>query len=318
MSRLDEIRLMAKVARMYYDQGIRQHEITERLNIHQSKVSRMLKRAREENIVRISIATPAGFFPDLEDALESRFQLKEAVVVDSDGDEERVVRDLGAAAAFYVETTIKPQMIVGISSWSRSLFSMVEALHPSTAGAGGKVVQILGGVGRASTHYQATQLAQRLAGLIGASAVLLQAPGVVGSAEAKAVLVQDPAVKEAARLFAKLDLALVGIGSLEPSSLLAQSGNIFSVQERRQLHRSGAVGDICFQFIDKQGRQVESPLMERVIGIDLAMLKSSPRVVAIAGGESKVPAILASLKGKWINVLITDRITADRLISASA
>jgi DNA-binding transcriptional regulator LsrR (DeoR family) len=305
---------MAKVARMYYDQGIRQHEITERLNIHQSKVSRMLKRAREENIVRISIATPAGFFPDLEDALENRFQLKEAVVVDSDGDEERVVRDLGAAAAFYVETTIKPQMIIGISSWSRSLFSMVETLHPSTAGAGGTVVQILGGVGKASTHYQATLLAQRLAGLIGASPVLLQAPGVVGSAEAKAVLVQDPSVKEAARLFAKLDLALVGIGSLEPSSLLAQSGNIFSVQERRQLHRSGAVGDICFQFIDKQGQQVESPLMERVIGIDLAMLKSSPRVVAIAGGDSKVPAILASLKGKWINVLITDRITADRLI----
>src|SRR5271165_4085525 len=246
MSRLDEIRLMAKVARMYYDQGIRQQEITERLNIHQSKVSRMLKRAREANIVRISIATPAGFFPDLEDALENRFQLKEAVVVDSDGDEDRVVRDLGAAAAFYLENTLKPEMIIGISSWSRSLFSMVETLHPSNAGSGGKVVQILGGVGNASTQYQAMLLAQRLAGLIGASPVLLQAPGVVGSAEAKAVLVQDPAVEEAARLFRKLDLALVGIGSLEPSPLLASSGNIFSVQERKQLRRSGAVGDICF------------------------------------------------------------------------
>ncbi len=156
-------------------------------------------------------------FPELEDALESRFHLKEAVVVDSDGDEERVVRDLGAAAAFYFETTLKPEMIIGISSWSRSLFSMVETLHPNNAGAGGKVVQILGGVGNASTQYQAMLLAQRLAGLIGASPVLLQAPGVVGSAEAKAVLVQDPAVEEAARLFAKLDLALVGIGSLEPS-----------------------------------------------------------------------------------------------------
>ena len=218
MSRLDEIRLMAKVARMYYDQGIRQQEITERLNIHQSKVSRMLKRAREANIVRISVATPAGFFPDLEDALESRFQLKEAVVIDSDGDEERVVRDLGAAAAYYVETTIKPEMVIGISSWSRSLFSMVDTLHPSTAGAGGKVVQILGGVGNASTQYQAMLLAQRLAGLIGASPVLLQAPGVVGSPEAKAVLVRDAAVEGAAKLFSKLDLALVGIGSLEPSS----------------------------------------------------------------------------------------------------
>ena len=318
MSRLDEIRLMAKVARMYYDQGIRQQEITERLNIHQSKVSRMLKRAREANIVRISVATPAGFFPDLEDALESRFQLKEAVVVDSDGDEERVVRDLGAAAAYYVETTIKPEMVIGISSWSRSLFSMVETLHPSTAGAGGKVVQILGGVGNASTQYQAMLLAQRLAGLIGASPVLLQAPGVVGSPEAKAVLVRDAAVEGASKLFSKLDLALVGIGSLEPSHLLASSGNIFSPEERRQLRRAGAVGDICFQFIDKQGGPIDSPLMKRVIGIDLATLKSAPRVVGIAGGESKLTAVRASLKGKWINVLITDKRTAERLISAAS
>ncbi|MGA2535396.1 MAG: sugar-binding transcriptional regulator [Terracidiphilus sp.] len=316
MSRLDEIRLMAKVARMYYDQGIRQQEITERLNIHQSKVSRMLKRAREANIVRISVATPAGFFPDLEDALENRFKLKEAVVIDSDGDEERVVRDLGAAAAFYVETTIKPKMVIGISSWSRSLFSMVDTLHPSNAGADGKVVQILGGVGNASTQYQAMLLAQRLAGLIGASPVLLQAPGVVGSAEAKAVLIKDSAVELAARLFPKLDLALVGIGSLEPSALLASSGNIFSLDERRQLRRSGAVGDICFQFIDKHGQPVESPLMKRVIGIDLATLKTAPRVVGIAAGEAKIPAILASLKGRWINVLITDRRTSESLISA--
>jgi DNA-binding transcriptional regulator LsrR (DeoR family) len=314
MSRLDEIRLMAKVARMYFDQGIRQQEITERLNIHQSRISRMLKRAREANIVRISVTTPAGFFPELEEALERRFELKEAVVIDSDGDEERVVRDLGAAAAFYVETTVKPKMIIGISSWSRSLFSMVDVMHPNTAGAGGKVVQILGGVGSASTHYQAILLAQRLAGLVGASPVLLQAPGVVGSPEAKAVLARDSAVKEAARLFGKLDLALVGIGSLEPSPLLASSGNIFSGAEQRQLRNAGAVGDICFQFIDEKGKLVKSPLMDRVIGIDLPTLKSSPRVVGIAAGQSKVLAILASLQGRWINVLITDRQTAERLV----
>jgi len=135
---------------------------------------------------------------------------------------------------------------------------------------------------------------------------------------AKAVLVQDPAVEAAARLFRKLDLALVGIGSLEPSSLLASSGNIFSVQERKQLRRSGAVGDICFQFIDKQGGLVESSLMERVIGIDLPTLKRTSRVVGIAAGQSKVAAILASVKGKWVNVLITDRHTAELLVSSSA
>ena len=126
-------------------------------------------------------------------------------------------------------------------------------------------------------------------------------------------MARDSAVKEAAQLFGKLDLALVGIGSLEPSPLLASSGNIFSEAEQRQLRRGGAVGDICFQFIDKKGKLVKSPLMDRVIGIDLPTLKTSPRVVGIAGGQSKVPAILASLQGGWINVLITDRQTAERL-----
>ena len=121
MSRADEIRLMTKVARMYYDQGIRQQEITERLNIHQSTISRLLKRARESNIVRISVAIPLGTFSEMEEALASRFSLREAIVVDSSEDEERLVRDLGAAAAFLVETSVKPGTVIGISSWSRAL-----------------------------------------------------------------------------------------------------------------------------------------------------------------------------------------------------
>jgi lsr operon transcriptional repressor len=80
------------------------------------------------------------------------------------------------------------------------------------------------------------------------------------------------------------------------------------------LRRSGAVGDICFQFIDEKGKLLKSPLMDRVIGVDLPTLKASPRVVGIAGGLSKIPAILASLRGKWINVLITDRRTAESLV----
>jgi hypothetical protein len=55
--------------------------------------------------------------------------------------------------------------------------------------------------------------------------------------------------------------------------------------------------------------------MERVIGIDLPTLKRTPRVVGIAGGRSKVSAILASIKGKWVNVLITDRHAAELLVS---
>jgi DNA-binding transcriptional regulator LsrR (DeoR family) len=315
MARLDELRLMSKIARMYYVQGIRQQGITERLQIHQSSVSRLLKRAREANLVRFSVTTPPGIFAEIEDQLVAKFQLKDAMVVDCPAEEEPMVRDLGAATGYFVETTVKPGTTIGISSWSRSLFAMVEALHPGDYCHGGKVVQILGGVGNAGVEHHAMYLAQRLAALIGASAVLLQAPGVVGSAEARRVLVRDPSMREASELFEHLDLALVGIGSMEPSRLLASSGNVFSPEERAELIRQGAVGDICFRFFNENGEAIKSPLMQRVIGIEAASLKRANRVVGVAGGRRKVRAILAALRGRWIDVLITDLRAAEALLN---
>lgn len=318
MSRLNELRLMTRIARMYYVQGIRQQGITERLQIHQSTVSRMLKRARQANLVRISVISPPGIFADIEDQLTAQFHLQDAVVVDCPPEEEPMVRDLGAATAYFLETSVKSGSTIGISSWSRSLFAMVDALHPGDYCRGGKVVQILGGVGNVGAQYHAMHLAQRLAGLIGASAVLLQAPAVVGSAEARRILARDASVREASALFDHLDLALVGIGSMDPSRLLATSGNVFSAEERAALSRQGAVGDICFRFFDAHGQPIKSPLMQRVIGIEPGPLKKVSRVVGVAGGQRKVQAILAALRGGWIDVLITDRRTAESLLSAGA
>lgn len=299
---------------MYYGLGIRQQEITERLNIHQSTISRLLKRAREANIVRISVNMPSGIFHELEEALEGKYGLSEAIVVDCLPDEQQMVKDLGSAAAFYLESTTREGEIVGISSWSRNLLAMVDALHPTRRGNGGKVVQILGGMGNPVAQSHATSLTQRLASLIGADAVLLPAPGVVGSPEAKKVLEKDRFVQKVLSLFPRIDTALVGIGWLRPSKLLVSSGNTFSQDEIQQLRDKGAVGDICLRFFDADGKLISTPLHNRVIGMELETLKSARRVVGVAGGPHKEAAIRGALRGAWINVLITDRQTAERLL----
>ncbi|MGB6194371.1 MAG: sugar-binding transcriptional regulator [Terracidiphilus sp.] len=318
MARVDELRLVAKVARMYYVLDMNQQAITEKLQLHQSTISRILKKARTMNLVRFSVSTPPGTFAELEDQLTNRFELQDAVVVDCPAEGDALVRDLGTALAYFLETTLKPGKVIGISSWSRSLFAMVDALHPGAYCSGGKVVQILGGVGNVGNEFQALHLAQRLAGCIDAKPVLLQSPAVVGSAEAQRVLSRDPAVQEAAGLFDKLDIALVGIGSMEPSRMLAGSGNVFSREERAELQRAGAVGDICFRFFDADGNPVKSPVMKRVIGIDLAKLRACKRVVGVAGGSQKIQAILGALRGGLIDVLITDQRTADALSRAQS
>jgi DNA-binding transcriptional regulator LsrR (DeoR family) len=315
MARIDELRLMAKVARMYYDQGLRQTEITTRLNIHQSTVSRLLKRAEKEGIVRITLSVPSGAHPQLEEQLQGRYGLREAIVVDSIEDEEQIVRDLGAAAAFYLETTLKASDVIGISSWSGALLATVDAMHPSQRFAGARVVQILGGVGNPGRESHATLLTRRLAHIISGHATLLPAPGVVGSAEAKRVLMKDSFVQEATALLKTVTVALVGIGAIEPSKLLAASGNVFSPQELKALSSKGAVGDICLRFFDAAGKPVATPLNDRVISIDLDALRRIDRVVGIAGGRRKTAAIHGALEGHWVNVLITDVNTAERLLA---
>jgi len=315
MARNDEVRLMTKVARMYYTQSIRQAEITERLNIHQSTVSRLLKKAQQAGIVKISVTVPNGIHADLEEALESRFDLKEAIVVDSvNNNEDQIARDLGAAAAFFLQQAIKPGEVIGISSWSAALLEMINAMHPSKGSMESKVVQILGGLGNPAAQTHATHLTQRLASLIGGSAILLPAPGITTSPEAKRVLMKESYVREATELFDHVDMVLVGIGAVEPSKLLASSGNVFSAQEQAQLQKQGAVGDICLQFFDAAGTPIKTPLSERVIGITLPQIKKAKRVIALAGGKRKTNAILSALVGRWVNVLITDRYTAKAIL----
>lgn len=315
MARLDELRLMSKVARMYHQQGLTQTQIMQRLNIHQSTVSRVLQRARREGIIRVVVSAPSGTHPELEEEIEQRFRLDDAIVVDTTEAEEQIVRDLGAATAFLLENTLRPSDVIGISCWSAALLAMVNAMHPSQRASDSRVVQILGGVGSPGAPMHATNVTRKLASLINAEVTLLPAPGVVGSAEARQVLLKDPYVQEALRLFPSVTVALVGIGAIEPSNLLAASGNVFPERELSKLRARGAVGDICLRFFDERGQPVVTALDERVISMDLGQLRRVPRVIAVAGGSRKTAALRGALAGGWINVLVTDRAMAERLLS---
>ncbi len=316
MARLDEIRLMTKVAHLYYQQNMTQPEIAAQLDLSQATVSRLLTRAKKEEIVRITVTVPSGTYPELEESLQRIYGLKAAVVVDSVEDNNQIIRDLGAAAAYYLETTLTSNDVIGISSWSSTLLAMVDTMQPLNRSTKIKVLQILGGLGSPSAEIYASRLIGRLANLVRGEAVLLPAPGIVGSPKAVPILLEDRYVQAAIELFDQVTVALVGIGTLEPSGLLASSGNIFSSEELSTLRNTGAVGDICLRFFDAVGIPVSTQLNNRVIGMNLDQLRRVKRTVGIAGGKQKLNAIRGALQGGFINVLITDRFMAKQLIES--
>jgi len=277
-------------------------------------VSRLLSRSKEEGIIRISINMPNGVYTELEEALVMKFGLRDAIVVDSlDDDEKLIQRDLGAAAAYYLESAIRPNEIIGISSWSATLLALVDALHPLPRKAGIKVVQILGGVGNPSVEAHATRLTSRLAQLVSGEVVYLPVPGVLATEEARNILLADNVSQNAIKLFDQVTTALVGIGALDPSPLLAESGNIFSSNDMDMLHRGKAVGDVLLHFYDITGKLVDTGMDKRVISMDLKQLTKVNRAIGVAGGSRKYAGILGALRGRWVNILITDRFTATQL-----
>ncbi len=298
---------------MYYEQGYRQAEIAERLLVSQPRVSRLLKRASDLGIVRTTVTLPSGVHPELEEAVEQRFGLKQVVVADvteADGD---IALALGGAAAEYLSATLIGGDTVGISSWSASLLATVEAMRPFRQPVVDTVVQLVGGLGDPRVQMRATRLIGQFASHTGAEPLMLSTPAVLDSSETRDSLMADSTVASVREAWSRLTVAVVGIGAVEPSDLARQSGNAFPENELRVLAESGAVGDICFSFFDSQGELVHEEFTKRVIGIETAALKRVPRRIGVAGGARKYAAVRGALEGGWINVLITDVDTAIRL-----
>jgi DNA-binding transcriptional regulator LsrR (DeoR family) len=310
----EELRLLVKVSRFYYEDGLNQDAIKDRLGLSRSKVSRLMAQAREQGIVQISVVSPAQLYLDLESRLEERFGLQEALVVEAQpGDsQDAVSRAVGHGAAGFLVRALQPRITVGFA-WGSTLRHMAMALTPQRF-PDVQLVQIIGGLGQPEAEVHATELCRSVSRSLGCRLTLLPVPGIVRDQRTRRALLSDIHVQRAIEAIERLDLAFVGVGAPTPDSVTMRDGSIISQAELDELLDKGAVGDIALRYFDDEGCCVESEINDRIIGISLEQLKQGPRVVAVSGGPDKVPAIRAALRGGLIDVLVTDSVTAGKLM----
>ena len=312
-----QTRLMTKIARLYHEHGLRQAEIAAQLSISQAKVSRLLKRAEQAGIIRTIVTAAPGVYAELEEEIERRYGLNEVVVVDIDPDaeEQDILAAIGAGAAGYLEASFSGRDRIGVSSWSQTVLAMVDRMRPLNPRGAEEVVQLLGGMGAPEAQSHSNRILGEFARMIGAEAVYVPAPGIVASRDIYQSLMQEAAMQEVTRHWQNLTAAIMGIGSIEPSTVLATSGNAFSPDEVQDLARDGAAGDICHRVFRADGSLVEGDHDDRIIAIQTEDLLRIPRRVGLAGGPRKLDAIRGALEGRWITTLITDVTTAEALVA---
>jgi DNA-binding transcriptional regulator LsrR (DeoR family) len=307
----DQRKFLYKLAVSYYEDGLTQKQIGKRFGLSRIKVSRLLHQARDLKVIQIYITPLNDSNVDLERALAVKYGIDEVVsITPSEYTRQAIARALGSAAAENLVRSIQGKEDISIT-WGSTLNQVMENL-PTTHRPNVRILQALGGLSSPDTGVNGTDLARRIALSFGATPLILSSPGLVANQEVRDALLMDPQISKMIAIAAKADIALVGIGVLAPGSVVLQN-NILNQTEIERLKTKGAVGDIGLRFFDACGKTIEDEINYRVIGLDLDQYRKIKRVIGIAGGEEKVEAIRAAMRGKLINVLITDDQTAKKL-----
>ncbi len=318
---VDDVRLIFKCCCLYYQDGLGQQEICQRLGISRPTVSRMLSLGRERGIVRIELRNPDNeMFGQMEQDMEKTFHLQEVVIVQSSPlqqekqEETRSQTDIGRAALQFLSRILNDGDYVGVSM-GLTVRNVVQSDYLIDERIPCTFVPLVGGIGEGRLEIHSNYLVQKFASRFGGECVQFFLPAVLSHKEVLEAILKESMIQRVFKLYRKLDVAVLGIGIPHTeSSTIFRTGYVdHDILER--FSRMKAVGDIALRYFDIQGNtEPFDDFNERVAGIPLDQLKKVPRRIGIAGGIQKSEAVLGAIRGGYINILITDIDCAKRMM----
>lgn len=307
----DKDRLAINVAKLYYRSDFSQQKIAQELGVSRPSISRLLQYAKDKGYVNIQIVDPVEDMSIMEQRLKDKLHLKDVKIASSTiNDEEEIKKYISIAAAQYLDSIIKDGDIIGVG-WGTTLHNMSQALIPRSI-KGSQVVQLEGGLSNSEWNNYAREILENFANSFNTVAQYLPLPVIFDNKATKEQVDKDRYIKRILELGRHANIALFSVGTVRPNALFFRLGYT-DIQEQEKIQRN-SVGDICSRFFDVEGRVCNRDLDERTVGITLSELRDKEYSIMISGGEGKINAIKAALKGRYANVLITDQFTGKALL----
>jgi DNA-binding transcriptional regulator LsrR (DeoR family) len=310
----DDYELLARVASGYYEDGLTQEGLAREFALSRQKVQRLLDRARATGVVEIRISAPPWVHLDLERRVRDRHGLREVIVAPARPDPDAQREEVARAAARFLERRLEDGAVVAISH-GRDTGEVPRFFRPARR-MDVTFVSAMGGSPQTDVPTNPNEIARSLAERSGGTGVALYAPAYVRSDATRDELLEHAAVAETLRRAAGATLALVGIGGTDDACTMVRTGCV-SPEELRRLREAGAVGDILGNYVDIDGRRLESPETARLIGLSLDDLHGVDTVVAVVSEQEKPLAIRGVLRTGVVDVLIVDEHNARILAEAA-
>ncbi|WP_282608601.1 sugar-binding transcriptional regulator [Pelagibius sp. Alg239-R121] len=310
-NRLDDA---ARAGWLYYVAKNTQDEIAEKMGISRQSAQRLVSLAVSEGLIKVRVDHPIARCLELGRELKARFGLKSVEVVPSDPGSSSTTVGLAEAGATAIEKALKSSApIIMALGTGRTLKAAVDQL-PQMDCPQHKIVSLTGSIapdGSAAFYNVIFSMSDA----VKARHYPMPLPVYVSSPEERALLHQQEMIHSTLELAARADMTFVGIGELGHEAPLRED-RFITDPEMDQLMAAGAVGEITGWVFDAKGQLIAGNTNARVASAPIPSRENS-LVTGMAMGEKKLPAIAAAVRGGLINGLITDELTAEKLLSDS-
>eukprot|EP01037_Dinobryon_pediforme_P010651 gene10651-10722_t len=296
---------------MYYVDELTQNEIAQIIGVSRVTVIKMLQEARSNGIVSIRINPEIVSRAQLSRSLAKRFGITSATII-PDVEGIPLERRLGEAAALVLADYVTSEDVIGVA-WGRTVLETAKAISLTSPVSPLTVVQVTGSSTGNSVAFSPELCSSLLANRISARCINLLAPAMLSTSSLRDQILAEPSIQKQFSFIRSANRILFGVGDLGPQATVRQA-ELFDGATIDAFVAKGAVAAIVGHLIDSEGHPVPGEIYNRIVGIELDELKSIPFRLCVAGGQHKIQAIAAMLKGGYATNLVTDLATAKQLL----
>jgi len=312
---IDE-RLIYRILTMYYIEEINQADIARQLKLSTAKVNRLIKQAKEQGLVEITVKMPSQQLFDLEAKLCALTQLREAFIVPTISDNsEAILQSIGTAASNFLLQNLRDGDTVCISG-GKTMNAIVQQIEPRRS----YDVRIVPATGARQGRYytDVNNLATQLAEKLGGEAFQIHAPVLVDKLEEREALMSMRQISDILQMAREAQIALISVGSIIPnvsSYFDLMPHELLGDNWHEAFQESGAIGEVLAYVYDDEGQLCIDDLNNLVVGLTLDELRNIPLTIAVSAAEEKVLPIYGALRGNFIKSLVTDEQTVNSVIN---
>jgi DNA-binding transcriptional regulator LsrR (DeoR family) len=309
MNVLDDMSLVYRVAKYYYERNYTQNEISAMLSISRPQISRIIKYAKEIGMVKIKVLLSESLSNrQLSQELQAQYGFRDMIIAPSTVGSST----LCDVAAEYLDRELPKYGKIGIG-WGQTIYGTSLLLRHHHGDFSGTFFPLAGNSGSNNPYLQTNSICDRFAEKFKGNAEFNNCPIV--SLKDQLTELQIKRIEKLEQAWENLQVAVIGVGGKVRSDMLY----IEELPEIEMLQQQipNIIGDILgTMFLDNQAI-LKIPEEYQMSAISLEQFARIPTVICVAAGETKVDMLAFCLHKKMFDILITDEMTAKRIYELS-